>query len=295
MASIMQHAVMNLSIPQPLFVGTIEGVPACTSDTETQDISAKFIVMVLLQGAQHFIVDDVPFRIDAGFGETCAPFVFVLNVARASKLTFINASKVPLRKVMISAPLSWMNWLISAQSDGVPALKEFLSTHLAHFRIDASRHILGLAEQLMNPPVGMQGEMRTLFRSSRAFDLMSLTCVDLAAHKVERQSPHLSSARQSERVYNYILANLGEELTIETIARECGGSVSSIQRHFKEHYGVTVFEFIRRSRLELAYDALEREGATIGQAAHLAGYNTPSNFTTAFKKTYGVSPKYKRR
>jgi len=291
----MQHVVMNLNIPQPLFVGTIEGATACTSDTETQDILPKFIVMVLLQGAQHFIVDDVPFRIDAGFGEACAPFVFVLNVARASKLKFIDASKVPLRKIMISAPLSWMNWLISAQTDGVPALQNFVSTHLANFRIDASRHILMLAEQLMSPPAAMQGEMRTLFRSSRAFDLMSLTCAELAARKSERQGPQLSSARQSERVYNYILANLGEDLTIEAIARESGGSVSSVQRHFKEHFGLTVFEFIRRSRLERAYEALEREGATIGQAAYLAGYNTPSNFTTAFKKTYGILPKYKRR
>ncbi len=291
----MQHAVMNLNIPQPLFVGTIEGVTACTTDTEPEVILPKFIVMVLLQGAQHFIVDDVSFRIDAGFGEGCAPFIFVLNVARASKLKFINASKIPLRKIMISAPLSWMNWLVSAQTDGVPALKNFLSTHLASFRIDANRHILTLAEQLMNPPTARHGEMRTLFRSSRAFDLMSLTCAELVACKSERQGSQLSSARQSERVYNYILANLGEDLTIETIARESGGSVSSVQRHFKDHFGLTVFEFIRRRRLELAYEALEREGATIGQAAHLAGYNTPANFTTAFKKTYGVSPKYKRR
>ena len=67
-----------------------------------------------------------------------------------------------------------------------------------------------------------------------------------------------------------------------------------MQRHFKEHFGLTIFEFIRQKRLESARWALESDGVPIAQAAYIAGYNNPSSFTTAFKKAYGVSPKYRR-
>ena len=51
---------------QELFVGAIEGVTNCTSDTRELGIWPKFMLMVLLQGAQHFVIDERHFEIDAG-------------------------------------------------------------------------------------------------------------------------------------------------------------------------------------------------------------------------------------
>lgn len=295
MALIMQDAVLETSIPQELFVGIMDGAPTCTPDSNVYDIWPKFLVMVLLQGAQHFVVDDVPFRIDAGYGENNTPLVFMLNIGRYSKLRFVNDSDAILRKVMISAPLPWVERLKRSQSVGLPTLKQFFSEHLARFRFTPSRQLLQLAEQLMKPPPTMEGEMRTLYYNSRALDIMCLACAALVEHDEEKRRPALMSRRQSERVRDHILESLDKELTIEGIAREVGASVSCVQRHFKEHFGLTVFEFIRNQRLAVARDALEREGVTIAQAAYAAGYAGPSNFTTAFKKAYGVAPKYHRR
>ncbi|MCF3639304.1 AraC family transcriptional regulator, partial [Rhizobium sp. TRM95111] len=103
--------------------------------------------------------------------------------------------------------------------------------------------------------------------------------------------PSLMSQRQCEWVRGYILDNIDSDLTIEKIAGSAGVSVSTIQRHFKEHIGMTVFDFIRHERLERARAALEHEGIPIAKAAYLAGYSNLSSFTTAFRKTYGVTPK----
>jgi AraC-type DNA-binding domain-containing proteins len=64
----------------------------------------------------------------------------------------------------------------------------------------------------------------------------------------------------------------------------------SLQRQFKTAYGLTIRDFLRRERLAQAYRALSEDGATIAQAAYLAGYTTPENFTTAFRRTYDILP-----
>jgi AraC-like DNA-binding protein len=104
------------------------------------------------------------------------------------------------------------------------------------------------------------------------------------------QAPSLMTLRNCERVRDYITANLDRELTIAMIAREAGASVSTVQRHFKEHFGITIFDFIRQERLEAARAALAGKGIPVSHAAHLAGYNNISSFTTAFRKAYGVTP-----
>jgi AraC-like DNA-binding protein len=141
----------------------------------------------------------------------------------------------------------------------------------------------------------MRGEMHTLYRNSRALDIMCLACTALVEQDESDRRPRIMSRRQSERVRDFIVDNLDKSLTIEAIARDAGASVSRVQRHFKEHFGLTVFEFIRSRRLALAYAALERDGVTIAQAAYAAGYAAPSHFSTAFKKTYGFAPRHMRR
>lgn len=285
-----------MEIPQHLFVGTVDGELNCAPDATVYEIWPKFLVMVLLQGEQHFVIDDCPFRIDAGSGAEDRAVVFVLNVARFSRLRFVNNSSVPLRKVMISAPHPWMEWLLHTHDNGSAALRDFLSTHLAQLSFPVSGQIRQLSEQILKPPPSMDGEVRTLYRNSRALDIMCLACVAMDEWaEEERPRPQLASRRRSEHVRDYVLGNLDKCLTIEEIAAEVGASVSSVQRHFKEHFQMTVFEFIRRERLAQACASLEQEGVTIAQAAYAAGYADPSNFTVAFKKVYGVPPKLKRR
>lgn len=286
---------MGRDIPQHLFVGTVEGEPACACAANVYEIWPKFVVMVLLQGAQHFVIDGEDFRIDAGADDTARPLVFVLNVARFAHLHFINDSDIPLRKVMISAPHPWMEWLMRTQGPQVSALRPFLANHLASFTFPASGQVRLLAEQIMSPPPSLAGELRTLHCNSRALDIMCVAGLALAAEEEERRRPLLASRRQSERVRDYVMENLDRALTIEEIARAAGASVSSVQRHFKEHFRMTVFDFIRKERLAQACAALERDGVTIAQAAYAAGYNDPSNFAVAFKKVYGVPPRCKRR
>lgn len=285
-----------LGIPNDLFVGTMTGLATCTPDEELHQVWPKFMVIVLLQGAQHFVMDGEHFRLDAGDADISVPQLFMLNVARPCLVRFVNDSDVAMRKVMVSAPLPWVQDLMrSCPEDGMPALRRFFAGHLNRFSFEPGRALIQLAERILEPPAAMQGELRTLYRKSNALQLMCEACLHmLDTTDTEAPKPVEMNRRQIARIHDHILENLARPLTVEGIAREMGLSTSSIQRHFKEHLGMTVYEFIRLKRLEAARAALERDGVPIAQAAWIAGYTSPTSFTAAFKKTYGLPPKHHR-
>ena len=88
-----------------------------------------------------------------------------------------------------------------------------------------------------------------------------------------------------------ISLNTTHKLSLNTLAKAHNISVSTLQRRFKAYCGITVNEYIRTSRLEQAKKAMTTGGKSIGEAAYIAGYNHSSNFVTAFKKQFSITPK----
>jgi AraC-like DNA-binding protein len=101
---------------------------------------------------------------------------------------------------------------------------------------------------------------------------------------------HQSYDERIEAVICFIEIHLDQELSLKMLAEHFSMSVSNIQRRFKQSYNMTINGYIRLRRLEIARQHLERGLVSITEAAYEAGYQHPSNFTNAFKKTFGVPP-----
>ncbi|MEM7206778.1 MAG: AraC family transcriptional regulator [Pseudomonadota bacterium] len=56
-----------------------------------------------------------------------------------------------------------------------------------------------------------------------------------------------------------------------------------------------MIDWLRRQRLALAFNALTLEGTSVTRAAEIAGYQSSTNFSTAFRKEYGYPPSHCRR
>lgn len=99
-------------------------------------------------------------------------------------------------------------------------------------------------------------------------------------------------ARERER-----LAHLHAELRnnpmidyrLNDLAHRAAMSPSSLRQKFSALYGYSVFDHLRHCRLLTAYHALE-QGYSVQQAAHTCGYRHATNFTTAFKRHFGIAP-----
>lgn len=87
----------------------------------------------------------------------------------------------------------------------------------------------------------------------------------------------------------FIEGHLDEVLTVEDVAAAVGYSSFYFSRIFKEHFGMTVMEYVRKRRLSRAYNEIVR-GTMVTDAALNNGYASHSGFTKAFRQAFGFSP-----
>ena len=91
------------------------------------------------------------------------------------------------------------------------------------------------------------------------------------------------------KVRKYIKYNYMHDLRVEALSRTFGFERSYLFRIFKARYGVSVKDYITKTRMENAKKLLA-SGYTVCECAHLVGYDDEFNFSKAFKKYCGVSP-----
>lgn len=96
---------------------------------------------------------------------------------------------------------------------------------------------------------------------------------------------------------DYIRANLHEPLRMSDLERRSHYSTRALQYAFRQHFGLTPRQWIRRERLQLAYQALH-DGTNrdpIHRIALACGYRHPGLFSADFRQRFGISPSVLRR
>jgi AraC-like DNA-binding protein len=98
------------------------------------------------------------------------------------------------------------------------------------------------------------------------------------------------------RVKRTIRARLSDpDVTLADIAGECGLSLRYLHDLFR-HDGRTAWEYLRCERLQRARHVLESVPALpITDVSMRCGFSSPSQFATAFRRAFGISPRDARR
>ena len=78
--------------------------------------------------------------------------------------------------------------------------------------------------------------------------------------------------------------------TISQLARMVSISESKLKKDFKLIYGVPVYEYFQKIRMQKAKDKLLSGDVSVKEVAMELGYSNLSNFTIAFKKEFGLLP-----
>jgi len=157
------------------------------------------------------------------------------------------------------------------------------ANHSIRFDARMQQLITGIQDYNSNTPL-----------SNMIFQAQVMELVGLHLGQIE--SPHFSeevSRADSEKLYNlkaYLDIHFLSVLSLSSLSRMFFINEFKVKKGFKIMFGVSVFAYLRKLRMEHAMFLLQEGKLNIDEIAYLLGYEHPQHFSSAFKKFSGLNP-----
>ena len=100
---------------------------------------------------------------------------------------------------------------------------------------------------------------------------------------------------QIERVVRHIHERYGARIAVADLARIAHLSERQLNRRFQETFRLSVRDFIVRTRIQAASEALLETDTPVAEIAHAHGFYDQSAFTRQFRQHTGETPRVFRR
>jgi AraC-like DNA-binding protein len=100
---------------------------------------------------------------------------------------------------------------------------------------------------------------------------------------------------QIARVIREIHEHYDMPLEIPELAKEAGMSSSGFHTAFKSVTSTSPLQYIKHIRLHKAREIIQREGEKVNTAAARVGYESVSQFSREYKRTFGSTPSEDRQ
>lgn len=111
------------------------------------------------------------------------------------------------------------------------------------------------------------------------------------------QAPNKIRSKDNILIQNtckYLNKNIYHKLVLDDIASLMGSNRSKLAATFKRALGVGVFEWLRKQRMLKAKSLLEHSELSVQEIGFEVGYENSANFSSAYKKEFGISPRQQR-
>ena len=206
-------------------------------------------------------------------------------------LPIIDPSE-PYERVVI-----WLgrNW-IEKHSDAGEALDTCFDTarqrgfHLLRFGADRRLYYMQVIQQLEEAlRSGEFGAVRLADTLCQQL-LIAVNRDILRDRTAQEQVDSYKVDPKMDEVLRYIAEHLGEDLSIDALAKEFYLSRYYLMHRFKAVTGYTLHQYISQKRLLLAGELI-RSGVPVMKAAEQAGFSEYSTFLRAFQNTFHMSPR----
>jgi AraC-like DNA-binding protein len=272
-------------------------------DQRDLDVSSSLppglLLVMALSGEADVSYGERRFQLGPRLGDDRRPQHEGLAIALNQTDSFTRRLRAGARRRVVTLALA-PQWLDESR-DGLgdyPRIRALRHEHLAVQRWRLSSRLLALASDVVEmhaPSSPLQG----LFLESRCLEMAAEALSAIAGEPPESQAGaqpgSQTGLRPRERkrlsaLREYLDSGEGDNDSLHALANRIGMSTSTLQRGFRALTGNSVCEYQRQRRLRLARGSLEREGISVSEAAHIAGYTSAANFATAFRRQFGVTP-----
>lgn len=99
-----------------------------------------------------------------------------------------------------------------------------------------------------------------------------------------------SHSHQIVRALGWLRANLDQPISIDQLAQLTNMSKSSLHHHFRTLTAMTPLQYQKQLRLQEARRLMLLGNHDAASAAHQVGYESPSQFSREYRRTFGASP-----
>lgn len=130
-----------------------------------------------------------------------------------------------------------------------------------------------------------------LLLRSRAHDILRLFFDQMRIDQRQERRFRQPELDMIEKVKTLLTKSLDATLSTAEIATKVGSSASRLTRLFKAVEGRTISEYVTARRMARALDLMQEGQLTITQIAFEVGYEHSANFSTAFRRHYGMTPR----
>lgn len=89
--------------------------------------------------------------------------------------------------------------------------------------------------------------------------------------------------------------DVSETPSLTELAAVAGVHPTHLARHFRQHYGASIGEYVRARRVDAATQLLQQNRLSLTEIALAVGFSHHAHFTTVFKRLIGMTPSEFRR
>lgn len=132
-------------------------------------------------------------------------------------------------------------------------------------------------------------QKNTDIRISKGY-LYILTAMILSQVPLARQESLYDSGGICQDISNYLNQHFTEELSLSQLACALGYSKYHISHIFREKFGCSYSDYLKRLRAEHAMGLLTHSELSVTEICFASGFSSLRSFYRAFQEVYGASP-----
>jgi AraC-like DNA-binding protein len=162
-------------------------------------------------------------------------------------------------------------------------------------RFELTPELLIAARSILAAPCSLRNQ--PAYSQAKAVELMCLLMERMAVDRgaswpgTQGRGAHKSRLHEARE---FLIRQYAEGITLDHVCREVGLNRTALTSGFRQLFGMTVYDFLQKVRMERAYELLQEGGRTVAQVAEAVGYAHSCTFSTAFHGYFGCSPRQAR-
>lgn len=136
--------------------------------------------------------------------------------------------------------------------------------------------------------------LKKMYLQSKCLELLVIQA-DIYNKSMRVKDGIIKTDYDKERILyarEYLLEHINCPPSLIELSRLAGINEFKLKKGFKEMFGNTVFGYLSDARLEIAKTELIGKKKSATEIAFNLGYSSAQHFSNAFKKKFGISPRY---